>query len=678
MHYQRHLIILTFLLAWTVGHHAHIPQAYALTAKQAYFNGESCYKELRNSPQKMKKRQNWLQCIEKFQQAYRLDPSGPWAPAGLYMSGKLLQELAQHSGKTSDQQQALDIYERIRKDFPDSRYREKAEKEIQLLTASGGTKKTKPPPKDAGKEEYLQAETCYNNLSQSPSKMNYRHNWLECAEKFHAIYRADPTGPWAAPGLFMAARLHEGLYQRSKRDADRRQALEMYQQIIQEFPDSRFKVMASLLIDGMPQAAGEKPAAEKDASTKTIEAESGRQKKETPAESSFAATAPDGLIKVENLRFWSNPNYSRVVIDASNETTYNHHLLKKDPAIDKPQRLYVDLNNCRLGENIKKIIPINDDLLINARAGQYTNDSVRVVIDIKSFQSYKIFSLQDPYRIVIDVRGSAGESALAEQPPPLTSDQKSKLPSSALAKQLALGVRRIVIDPGHGGRDFGAPGYLKGVHEKDITLQIAKRLAKKIKTELKCEVILTRNNDRFLTLEERTAIANTQNADLFISIHTNAHKDRRAYGIETYFLNLATDDDAIRVAAMENATSTKNISDLQKILFDLMQNAKINESSSLASFVQVSMVNHLNQKGFSRIKDKGVKQAPFYVLLGAQMPAILVETAFISNPRECERLLDPGYQERLCEAIVKGIREYIREITPTALIEDRPDADTSG
>ena len=199
-----------------------------------------------------------------------------------------------------------------------------------------------------------------------------------------------------------------------------------------------------------------------------------------------------------------------------------------------------------------------------------------------------------------------------------------------------------------------------------------------IRKDLKTEVYLTRSRDRFLTLEERTAIANTKNADLFISIHTNSHKDRRAYGIETYFLNLATDDEAIRVAAMENATSTKNISDLQTILHDLMQNAKINESSRLAGNVQVSMVRHLRNKRYSRVKDKGVKQAPFYVLLGAQMPAILVETGFISNPRECKRLVNPQYQQRICEAIIKGVKQYIKEITPTAHLKRRPRSATGG
>ena len=216
------------------------------------------------------------------------------------------------------------------------------------------------------------------------------------------------------------------------------------------------------------------------------------------------------------------------------------------------------------------------------------------------------------------------------------------------------------------------------MHEKYVVLDIAKRLAKIIRKELNCEVYLTRTRDKYLTLEERTAYANTKNADLFISIHTNSHRDRRAYGIETYFLNLATDDESIRVAAMENATSTKNISALKTILNDLMQNAKINESSRLAVNVQSSLVGHLKKHRWTRIKNKGVKQAPFYVLLGAEMPSILIETSFISNSRGCKRLINATYQKRLCEGIVAGIKRYIKETAPMAFLNARPVSRSGG
>jgi N-acetylmuramoyl-L-alanine amidase len=246
-------------------------------------------------------------------------------------------------------------------------------------------------------------------------------------------------------------------------------------------------------------------------------------------------------------------------------------------------------------------------------------------------------------------------------------EKSDKMSAGALAKQFALGVKKVTVDAGHGGDDFGAPGYMKGVHEKDIVLILSKKLANKLKSELGCEVIMTRDSDKYLTLEERTAIANTKNSDIFISLHTNAARNKNAFGIETYYLNLATDDESILVAARENATSTKNISDLQSILNDLMQNAKINESSRLAGHVQDSLFKKL-KSNYNNVKNKGVKKAPFYVLLGAQMPAILIETSFISNKRECLRLLDPDYQELLCDAIINGVRNYMKEINPNALI----------
>jgi N-acetylmuramoyl-L-alanine amidase len=650
----------------------------AASPKEEYYKAEACYRELRTDSQKRKYRHNWMRCIEKFESVYRLDPSGPWAAAGLYASAELYRELAKYSGKKSDLNEARDIYERIIKRFPDSRYRQKAERGIQ--TISSGTiaqktaaakkapvKKTAKPANNAARDAYYSAEACYKELRTNSKKMKYRHNWQRCAEKFHDVYQLDPSGPWAAAGLYMTGKVYQELYKWSQAASDRESARDIFEQIVEEFPESRYKVKSSLILGSLPEAKDAKAGA------------AGADPIQTPKTSPKMVESPsNGRATVRGLRFWSNPNYTRLVIDADKETSFSRHLLKKDPSLNKPQRLYVDLSNSRLGKSIKKLYPIDDDLLIDARAGQYTKDTVRVVVDIKSYQSYKIFSLRDPFRIVIDIRGKGASKPAPKLPPVKMPNDGTKVPPNALAKQLALGVSRIVIDPGHGGKDYGAPGCKKGIHEKYVVLDIAKRLAKKIRKELNCEVFLTRTRDKYLTLEERTAYANTKNADLFISIHTNSHKDRRAYGIETYFLNLATDDESIRVAAMENATSTKNISALKTILNDLMQNAKINESSRLAVNVQSSLVSYLKKNRWTRIKDKGVKQAPFYVLLGAEMPSILIETSFISNPRECNRLVNAKYQERLSEAIVKGIKLYIKETTPTAFLNIRPTPRSGG
>ena len=453
----------------------------------------------------------------------------------------------------------------------------------------------------------------------------------------------------------MSGELYGKLYKVSSRESDRKEAVDIFERIVKQFPKSEYKGKAIKKIRVFSKKEIKKSSKKIKVSTKK---KSLSEKKKLKKDIKPSKT--NKVITITGLRYWSNPNYTRIVIDADREAAYNHRLLRKDPSIQKPKRLCVDLQNSRLGNGIKKTIPINDDLLSDARAGQFTADMVRVVVDIKSFKTYKIFSLKNPFRIVIDVWGTKPSKFK-------TTKKDKKITTSALAKQLALGVNRIVIDPGHGGRDRGASGYLKGVYEKDVVLKIAKELAKKIRKELQCEVFLTRTRDRYLTLEERTAIANTKNADLFISIHTNAARSRRAFGIETYFLNLATDDESILVAARENATSTKNISDLQTILSDLMQNAKINESSRLAGHVQTALCNCLKKNKYSRINNKGVKQAPFYVLLGAQMPAILIETSFISNPKECKRLINSKYQKRSCEAIVNGIKKYIKETNPNYL-----------
>jgi N-acetylmuramoyl-L-alanine amidase len=197
-----------------------------------------------------------------------------------------------------------------------------------------------------------------------------------------------------------------------------------------------------------------------------------------------------------------------------------------------------------------------------------------------------------------------------------------------------------------------------GTKEKDVVLEIGVKLSKKIREELGIDVVMTRSRDIFIPLEERTAIANKVNADLFISIHANASLSKSAAGIETYYLNLAKTEKAARVAARENNTSLDKVNLLQAILFDLMANYKLNDSARLADDVQKDLYRKI-EKQFGGTKNLGVKQGPFYVLVGATMPSILVETAFISNETEVERLRNSQYQDATVSGIVDGIRKYI-------------------
>ena len=650
------MTILLFILVSSVS-------VSANSARERYIDAEVCYKKLRHSPAKQKYRSYWMNCINKFQNVYRLDPDGSWAAAGLYMTGTLYNQLYRRSGSLTDRQEAVDHFERIISRFPESNYVARAKKAISTIqtgkaysTKKSATVKPKSKTSTENKKRFDRASVCYEKLKKSPRRQKYRDAWLPCINQFEGAYRKDPGGPWAAASLYMAGILYNELYKRSLKGSDRKNALNHLQRVVTLYPESDYSDKALKVIR----------------STSGSHTATGKMKPDPRVSFSKNKSSADSAV-ITGMRFWSNPNYTRLVIDADQEMKFEYNLLNQDPSVAKPQRLYVDLHNSRLGKGLDRIIPINDDLLRNARAAQYSPDMVRVVVDIKSLVSYDVFSLKEPFRIVMDIKGGDSQSAMRKKTEPKRAEKQidPKSSTSGIAKQLSLGVRRIVIDPGHGGKDYGAPGCIKGVHEKHITLQISKRLAAKLKRELKCEVILTRTKDQYLTLEERTAFANTKNADLFISIHTNASRDKRAYGLSTYFLNLADDDESKRVAAMENATSANNISDLEKILFSLMHYSKINESSRLATTVQSTMTSHLQRKGYSRIKSKGVKQAPFYVLLGAQMPSILVETSFISNPRECRRLMNSKYQDRLCEGIIQGIKKYIKDTNPTAFNDDQ-------
>jgi N-acetylmuramoyl-L-alanine amidase len=481
-----------------------VPAASAETARDAYVRAETCYKKLRNTPSAQKYRESWMTCIEKFHAVYRHTPEGPWAAAGLFMSGTLYAELYRHSGRTADIREAIDHFERIQNRFPHSRYAGRAKKAIAAVNGRNAALSASQAAKPADDRLYQSAESCTAELHGSPRKQKFRSNWIACIDKFEAAYTQSPAGPRAAAGLYMIGTLYHELYQWSQNRKDRRQAIDRLQQVVTHYPQSDVSVKAQEALRGI-SGVGTAAAAD-------------RKGNDNKAGAVGEAVSPaDGTTLVTGLRFWSNPNYTRLVIDTDRETDFDYNLLKKDPSIHKPQRLYVDLRNSRLGDDIDRIITINDDLLKLARAGQFTPDSVRVVVDIKSLESYKVFSLNEPFRIVIDLKGGGGASA-TQSPRPVNrtiAKMDPKASTGDIARQLSLGVRRIVIDPGHGGKDYGAPGYLKGVHEKQIALQIAKRLAVKLKNELHCEVLLTRSNDRYLTLEERTAFANTK--DSFLS-----------------------------------------------------------------------------------------------------------------------------------------------------------------
>ena len=305
-------------------------------------------------------------------------------------------------------------------------------------------------------------------------------------------------------------------------------------------------------------------------------------------------------------------------------------------------RLYLDLPaGTRLARAVPRLAPA-PGAIGSVRVGVGENGLVRVVLDLAAPATYRV---RREGRIVMVQLVSAVPAAPQSAPPP---------PASALRP-------KIVLDPGHGGSDPGAEGF---AIEKDVTLDIARRLATLLEERLGADVVLTRARDTTLPLAARTARANTEGADLFLSIHANAARSRRLHGIETYYLNNTHDRATIRLAAMENGLALlaprRGRADLRYILSDLVQVGKMDESIALATAVQRGLVRHLNAR-YPEVADLGVKRGPFYVLVGAYMPCVLVETSFVSHPGEGRRLAAGAYRQAVAEGIYSGIDRFVAD-----------------
>jgi N-acetylmuramoyl-L-alanine amidase len=255
----------------------------------------------------------------------------------------------------------------------------------------------------------------------------------------------------------------------------------------------------------------------------------------------------------------------------------------------------------------------------------------------------------------LDNENSVSASDLIREAKPTASGDRS------LIRALGLKIGKIVIDPGHGGHDTGTIGP-GGLEEKDLVLDVGRRLGKLLETRLGAEVVYTRKDDTFIPLETRTAVANQARADLFVSIHANSSRDPGARGVETYYLNFTSSPEALEVAARENAVSEKSIYELQDLVKKIALKEKIEESREFAGDVQQSLHSGLAVKS-PAIRDRGVKKAPFIVLIGANMPSILAEVSFVSNPTDERRLATGEYRLRIAESLYRGIAHYVNGLS---------------
>jgi N-acetylmuramoyl-L-alanine amidase len=501
--------------------------------------------------------------------------------------------------------------------------------------------------------------------------------------EFEAIVRLHPNSGYCDDALWRAALTSLEAFTRLSDLHDRDDGIRLLRLLASEYPSSRFAKHVPGIVAEFSGPPVQPPVRAATASS---------------PRAGSARTSP-GTATITAIRRLVLPDVVRITIELDAEASFH------DERLDGPPRVFVDFASTKAAAALRdRTLRFDDEAGIGRqiRIGRHPDATTRVVVDAPELSGYSVYPLYDPYRLVIECIRATPSAAAPLQSRPIQADWTGTIASLesvsgglirdalasveaaqsaplvalppernlaggfSIARQLGLRVSRIVIDPGHGGHDPGAAS--RGFTEAELVLDVALRLEKLFSKVAGTDVVLTRRTDTYVPLGERTAIANREEADLFLSIHANASSNTRAQGVETYVLNFAQNLSAAAVAARENAASGQTMAALPELLKTIALNNKADESRDLASYVQRAMIAKL--RGSNRaIKDLGVKQAPFMVLIGAAMPSVLAEVSFITNPAELKLLRQPAYRQRIADALFTAIQTYqasLRNATATS------------
>ena len=364
---------------------------------------------------------------------------------------------------------------------------------------------------------------------------------------------------------------------------------------------------------------------------------------------------------MRDLTFVSGANETRVVLKVDGSIKYSKKRLRN------PDRVYFDFQNARWDEHIPDNISVEDGRVEQLRMTDAKGSPTRLVLDLDEQAKQKVAVRVSKNRLIIVVphhkkKFVAVKAKSSKKKPSIRRVAKNSTSSKARANRKT---PVVVVDAGHGGKDYGAKGS-HGLFEKELNLRISKLVQKILLNRYHYKVIMTRIDDTFIELKDRGKIANKHDADLFISIHANAAKRKSAKGIETYYLGSGSNEQARETAERENGDLVHSVADdaVQEILASLISTTKINDSSRLAAIVQKRLHKTMSKK-FSGIQNLGVKEGPFFVLHDTNMPSILVEVGFVTNGRESRQLKNKIYQKWLAESIARGIHEYLEEMAPS-------------
>jgi N-acetylmuramoyl-L-alanine amidase len=503
---------------------------------------------------------------------------------------------------------------------------------------------------------------------------------------YESLVRRYPASAYCDNALWQAANLALLAFERFADPVDQRTGLRLLAHLKREYSSSslvaRADVVGRQFAEVAPLQHAPRPMTVKGVATVgALHA------------SSSPATPAAGSVSIREIRRTPLPDGVRVTIEMDGESLF------RQGELDNPRRLFFDLKDTRASGALQDAtIKFTDGAVRQIRLGRRPQGATRVVLELEGTEAFSVFTLYNPFRLIIDLKGpsvsvattagTTGTTATPALPPPpppvreVVPDEKPVVPDVtplaartatvpvppiptapalnlngqfSLARQLGLGVSRIVIDAGHGGHDPGARA--NGLNEAELVLDVASRLRKLLEKQPTIEVAMTRETDVYVPLEQRTAIANREQADLFLSIHANASRSARARGVETYFLNFASNPEAEAVAARENSTSGRSMRSLPEIVRAIALNNKIDESRDFADTVQKSMVRRLAARN-GQLRNLGVKQAPFVVLIGAGMPSVLAEISFLTNRQEAQLLKTGAYRQQIAEALYDAILRY--------------------
>ncbi len=550
--------------------------------------------------------------------------------------------------------------------------------------------------KELAAERYRYATVLHEDLESVPKLELDVEQYQLVIDAFRRVHRTTPSSGYCNDALYTVAEIYNSMIDRFEDDRYREKAIEAYRFMARQYPHSKWRKQALATATELenrgptktrpgPRLADPAPAAVDQPAvilTKAVPTAAPRYQRRTVIDPPNRSAKNRGPASITDIRHHSENGVTRIVL------TLDKQIQLKYDRLERPERLYFDLLDSRVANDFigGVTVDINDGLVKSARLAQNRSNKARLVLDLKRSVSMDLIWLDNPARLAIDIRdANAPPVQRAENPAPAsalptpvaTTEPAPEIATASYAqpelatpkpaettasgkhnliRALGLKMSRVVIDAGHGGHDTGSIGR-GGLREKDVALAIAHRLGDLLEQRLGTDVIYTRTTDEFVSLGERPRIANAEEADLFISIHCNSARSRSARGVETYYLNFTTDSWALNVASRENAAADRTIHELQDLVSKIALKEKIEESKEFAGKIQSELHSGLSQRS-KGVRDRGIRKAPFMVLIGAKMPAVLAEIGFISNQADENLMKTDDYRAEVAEYLFDGIASY--------------------